>query len=200
MDADWVYLPDAATGCSYYVDLLTGATSWERPPVLDTAPSPRQVEHRKSLRRRSATKHAWIEYYDDAQGLPYYHNAQTGESVWVLPADDDDDEDVDEEEVMAAEAEAARRARHREHIVEEILSTEQTYVHALHTLMKVYIHPLRAVADAGAKKGAIFTQTELDAIFLNIEVWSRLPPACCHRLLPACCRPVAHSLPPPMRR
>ena len=40
---------------------------------------------------------------------------------------------------------------------------------ALKTLEKVYLDPLRMVAEAG-QKGAIFTHADLDAVFLNINV------------------------------
>ena len=33
--ADWVYLTDTATGCSYYANLQTRETSWHRPAELD---------------------------------------------------------------------------------------------------------------------------------------------------------------------
>ena len=173
--ADWVYLPDAASGAHYYADLATGTTCWERPPALDEVPTSSDNKPSRATRRRSTAK--WVEYLDEVQGLPYYYNELTGESVWVLPADEDDDEEADEEEATEAAEEWARRekaARHRERILDEIITTEQTYVAALQTLMKVYLDPLRAVADLPAGKGQIFTHDDLDAIFLNIEVITKV--------------------------
>lgn len=97
--------------------------------------------------------------------------------MWVLPADDDDDEDADEEveEEESAEEDMAQRekkARHREKILEEIIATEQSYVESLQCCLKVYLHPLRMVADV--PRGAIFSHDDLDAIFLNIEVIAKV--------------------------
>ena len=180
---NYVYLHDPATGHSYYADTVTGTTSWERPVILDEPPTSAAVviARRESFaveRRKSRSKVAakWVEYFDDAQGLPYYYNEATGESVWVLPADDDDDDGVDEDmEPGAAEEETAQREKvlkHRARILEEIESTERSYVDSLHVLMKVYLHPLRMVADV--PRGAIFTHDDLDAIFLNIELITKV--------------------------
>jgi hypothetical protein len=183
--ADWAYVPDAQSGAYYYANLATGETTWERPAVLDTpgasssstaAPKSRT----KSTRRGSVKKEAgkWVEFMDETQGLPYYYNEATGESVWVLPASDDEDEDMDgeapvedSEEVKAAEK-RAKRAEHRVRVLGEIVSTEQSYVDSLHTLKKVYLDPLRMVADS--PKGAIFSHADLDAIFLNVDTISKV--------------------------
>lgn len=128
--------------------------------------------------RKSTTPAKWVEYMDETQGIPYYYNEMTGESTWVLPADDDDDDDWEEEELAPADAadeEAKRKekaAAHRLKILEEILSTEQTYVSALHVCKKVYLDPLRMVADV--PKAAIFTHDDLDAIFLNLDVITKV--------------------------
>lgn len=180
----WVYLHDPATGCSYYADTVTGTTTWERPAVLDAPPESSLVVAARRVsfaadRRRSRSKSVaakWVEYFDETQGLPYYHNEATGESAWVLPADDDEDEDADEEEPShLVEEDVARREkalRHRERILEEIITTEQSYVANLHVLMKVYLHPLRMVANV--PRGAIFSHDDLDAIFLNIELITKV--------------------------
>ena len=170
--ADWVYLHDPVTSSHYYADLSTGETCWERPAALD---APRQVAaarepERSSVKREPAAR--WVEYMDATLNIPYYYNEATAESVWVLPADEDEDEEADEEESAEEEARREKAARHRERILEEIVTTEQTYVASLHTLMKVYLHPLRMVADV--PRGAIFTHDDLDAIFLNIEVITKV--------------------------
>ena len=50
---------------------------------------------------------------------------------------------------------------------DEVLASE-----ALQTLKKVYLDPLRMVADA--PRGVIFTHEELDAIFLNVDVITKV--------------------------
>jgi len=52
------------------------------------------------------------------------------------------------------------------------VSTEQSYVDALRCLTKVYVDPLRMVADV--PKGAIFSHADLDSIFLNITVITKV--------------------------
>ena len=172
---DWVYLYDEDSRTHYYADLTTGQTSWERPTVLDE-PAPSAAPQR--TRRRGSTKAnaaKWVEFFDEEQGLPYYYNEANGESVWVLPADDDDDDDDEDDPVTGNDEEAVRlekMARHRDKVIEEIIATEKTYVEALQCCLKVYLHPLRMVADV--PRGAIFSHDDLDAIFLNIEVIAKV--------------------------
>lgn len=146
----WVYLRDAATGLHYYANTVTRETSWQRPEELDIdIGSGRTRAASKGGRRGSAQKNAqWVEHWDDAQSLPYFFNELTGESLWVLPADDDDDDDWDDAELTAEEEVEAKAAKQREKnaarrlkILEEILSTETTYVTALKTLKKVRVMP-----------------------------------------------------------
>ena len=213
---DWVCLPDPSTGASYYANLVTGETTWERPVCLDdgscsatadtgcatTAAGPSSegeaavaalgastahpANQRRDERRRSVPKPRkasvagatkWIEYMDEEQGIPYYYNEGTGESVWVIPADDDDDYDLDEEgydEILADEAAEKRQKRieRRQRILKEILTTERSYVAALQVCKKVYLDPLRVVAEV--PQCAIFTHNDLDAIFLNIDLISKV--------------------------
>ena len=189
MASDWVYLPSGgAHDPYYYANVATGETQWERPPVLDGAPAvaaaatPKGVDEGSgttpaSRPRKTSTKktNKWVEYMDETHNLPYYYNEATGESTWVLPADDDDDDDDDIEEPSmdeAAMAKKEKREKTRAHVLEEILSTERTYVGALHTLKKVYLDPLRMVADA--PRGVIFSHVDLDSIFLNIDVIAKV--------------------------
>ena len=69
-----------------------------------------------------------------------------------------------------AEKRAARRLR----ILEEILLSERTYVQALMTLRKVYLDPLRMVSTLPAGKGQIFTNADIDVVFINIELIIRV--------------------------
>ena len=179
----WVYLPDGA-GKHYYADLTSGATTWERPAELDASPSAAAAVTPRQQGRRGSVKTAkWVEYMDETHGQPYFYNEVTGETAWFIPADDDDDIDDDEapavetssEEAAKEAAKAEKRAARRLKILEEILSTEESYVGALRTLGKVYVEPLRMVADVPeGKKGRIFTHAELDAIFLNITVITKV--------------------------
>ena len=74
---------------------------------------------------------------------------------------------VETAEAAKARAKAERRAMQRLKTLEEIIATERVYVERLNLTLKVYLTPLRLVADS--PKGAIFSHEELDAIFLNFE-------------------------------
>ena len=83
--ADWVYLTDTATGCSYYANLQTRETSWHRPaelddpaavaaagsssdaPAADVAAAPAEPTFVKM-------ENGWFRYTDDASGRFYYYN------------------------------------------------------------------------------------------------------------------------------
>ena len=75
--------------------------------------------------------------------------------------------EVETAEAAKARAKAERRAMQRLKTLEEIIATERVYVERLNLTLKVYLTPLRLVADS--PKGAIFSHEELDAIFLNFE-------------------------------
>ena len=74
----------------------------------------------------------------------------------------------------AAEADAAvaahKREKKRTRVIEELIASEKSYVASLQILVRVYIAPLRAVADAAADRGRIFSHEDLDLIFLNVEL------------------------------
>jgi len=193
-DHAWAYLPDGR-GNSYYANLTTGETSWERPASLDRpatgsgAPSPRRYSVKK-VGALAVAAAIWREYMSEEHGQVYYYNETTGETAWVIPADDDDDIEEDEavedteatreatreanaeEEAAKAAAKAEKIAARRLKILAEIESTESSYVSSLRTLMKVYVEPLRMVQNA--PRGVIFTAAELDAIFLNVQMIAKV--------------------------
>ena len=96
--ADWVYLTDTATGCSYYANLQTRETSWHRPaelddpaavaaagsssdaPAADAAAAPAEPTFVKM-------ENGWFRYTDDASGRFYYYNKNTQKTKWSVPAD-----------------------------------------------------------------------------------------------------------------
>jgi len=71
-------------------------------------------------------------------------------------------------EASELEVKAQKRAARRLKILEEVVSSEAKYVQALQTLEKVYMIPMRMVADQ--PKGAIFQHADLDAVFINMDV------------------------------
>ena len=40
----------------------------------------------------------WEEYWDEETGMPYYHNHETGETVWKDPTEDDTAVDASQKE------------------------------------------------------------------------------------------------------
>ena len=133
--ADWVYLTDTATGCSYYANLQTRETSWHRPaelddpaavaaagsssdaPAADAAAAPAEPTFVKM-------ENGWFRYTDDASGRFYYYNKNTQKTKWSVPADalpagdagyassksigGDDDVDAPEENVYVRRLSGAR--------------------------------------------------------------------------------------------
>ena len=65
---------------------------------------------------------------------------------------------------------AHKREKKRTRVIEELIASEKSYVASLQILVRVYIAPLRAVADAAADRGRIFSHEDLDLIFLNVEL------------------------------
>ena len=151
----WLQYEDEASGRFYYYNMHTQQCQWSMP-----------AEARPVL---SATR-------------------ETFDAIAVGNADDagheeeetDDEDLVDEpDEYTASEPpsprqdltqKAADRAARRLKILEEILDSERTYVKSLGILKKVYVLPLRTVADSSVKKGQIFTQHDLDAVFINVDL------------------------------
>jgi hypothetical protein len=72
----WVELLDESSGCVYYYNLWTKASSWERPPEMDGLPSETTEDPPTS---------AWVEYWDENVGAAYYYNVDTGEATWAPP-------------------------------------------------------------------------------------------------------------------
>lgn len=64
---DWVECYDEGSGLNYYLNSVTGESTWTKPEV-----------HAES---------SWIEKYDDSSGRSYYYNSVTYETVWDRPAD-----------------------------------------------------------------------------------------------------------------
>ena len=103
-------------------------------------------------------------------------NDETRESAY-FSADEFVDGAEDEsaaQAAAAAEADAAvaahKREKKRTRVIEELIASEKSYVASLQILVRVYIAPLRAVADAAADRGRIFSHEDLDLIFLNVEL------------------------------
>jgi len=74
----WVQELDQQSGYPYYVNLVTGESSWERPEV----PVPTQGAADKLS---AVLPENWIEQLDPVSGYPFYVNTLTGESSWEQP-------------------------------------------------------------------------------------------------------------------
>ena len=187
--ADWALLTDSATGLSYYANLATRETTWRAPPGIDEpliVPTGRgwvQLEDAATgslyyFHKASGTS-SWKMPAIDACDATAFEAGLRDEPEGTGEEEYDDDDNVDDgdsdspsESSSSAisrrpsspvvDDKAAKRAARRLKILEEILLSERTYVHALSMLRKVYLVPLRTVADHGKP---IFTHHDLDEIF-----------------------------------
>jgi len=171
----WFKYVDDSSGESYYYNKLTQETQWTMPAGALPAGG-------AELGRRSMDP-GYDESDDDVAPPPLPTDAA------ARAAEDDIDapeENVfvrrlsfsgggaaasaapEEDEAQKLREKAEKRAARRLKILEEVLASERTYVKALQTLEKVYMVPLRMVADQ--PKGAIFKHEDLDAVFLNMDV------------------------------
>ena len=66
MQGGYQKMTDPATGRDYYVNMVTGQTSWTKPPGFVDQPSP------------------WAPL-QDSTGRTYYYNAATGQTSWQPP-------------------------------------------------------------------------------------------------------------------
>ena len=156
----WFQYEDTATGRFYYYHKHTKESTWTMPD--EARPTPESE-------RDAVVFEAGMSAEPEGMG-----------------EEDEDDGSVDEPDEMGSDdgekpgmLEAYRSARasisekrlaRRPKILEEILLSERTYVQALSTLQRVYLVPLRTVADMPAGKGQIFDHTDLDTVFVNIEL------------------------------
>lgn len=153
--AGWFQYEDMVTGRFYYYNHRTRQTVWKMPAEAKPPPAA-------------------------ARDSAVFGSAESGDDEEEETDDGEEDEDEDEVEevqrrsqtemVKQAAEKRAKRAAKRLRILEEIMLTERTYVQALRTLKKVYLLPLRTVADLPAGRGQIFTHSDLDAIFVNIDL------------------------------
>lgn len=79
----WVELLDEASGYVYYFNILSKASSWERPPEMDAC-SP-EVDASTSITTPPPSSSEWVEYWDENVGAAYYYNVKTGEATWAPP-------------------------------------------------------------------------------------------------------------------
>ena len=189
LENGWFQYKDDRTGRSYYYNLRTQHVEWSAPPDSGAA---RRGTHQCSL------EDDYISSDDEAMPPPIPHGAMGGSEV------DEDDIDGAEDNVLVqhldgsqkpklgrepsksqveteaeeaarkAKEKAERRAANRINNLKEFVQSERKYVDKIHVLEKVYVDPLRMVADMGASKGAIFSHADLDAVFLNISVISKV--------------------------
>mmetsp|Transcript_4675 Transcript_4675/g.10994 ORF Transcript_4675/g.10994 Transcript_4675/m.10994 type:complete len:1065 (-) Transcript_4675:124-3318(-) len=79
---------------------------------------------------------------------------------------------ADQAAIDKAAQKAAKRKRTRQRVIEEILSSEESYVSSLSTLCDVFIYPLKNMARDPSK--TILNQGEIDTVFSNIQLLKQL--------------------------
>jgi hypothetical protein len=71
---DWTECYDESSGLNYYLNSVTGESTWTRPVIESAAASSTPV---------------WVESWDETSGRYYYYNTITYATVWDRPADFD---------------------------------------------------------------------------------------------------------------
>ena len=84
----WSRMTDPNTGRTYYQNQMTGESRW----ADDLAPDNNLTNTVNPAHARSMTQEekdlkfwGWEEHVDSATGVPFFHNAQTGETSWERP-------------------------------------------------------------------------------------------------------------------
>ena len=95
-------------GDTYYYDVVTGVSSWEKPPNLCITEADLREWYTQRNREAKAApneeqeadgaaddsrldvvargpENKWVEYSDDATGTAYYHDVLSGQTVWEKP-------------------------------------------------------------------------------------------------------------------
>ena len=105
----WVEQMDPSSGLPYYYNAETNETTWER-PVTETAAPPSEAEEpleevqvddepvaveetpatadeepTEAVAEEEELPEGWVEQIDPSSGLPYFFNAETGETTWERP-------------------------------------------------------------------------------------------------------------------
>ena len=96
--ADWVETQDDDEGRTYYYNVKTEETTWEKPEGFDNQKKNAESSGISPVRPQSPSEEEnkgpvmpgnWVEYEDD-EGRLYYYNSETQQTVWDKPADFDD--------------------------------------------------------------------------------------------------------------
>ena len=67
----WIEEIDEASGCTYYVNSLTGKSQWEQPDVLQRSAQGKTLP--------------WRKFIDEESGKLYFANLDTGQTQWARP-------------------------------------------------------------------------------------------------------------------
>ncbi|KAJ0398609.1 hypothetical protein P43SY_005234 [Pythium insidiosum] len=81
----WVELFDEESGCVYYYNRETTASTWEKPVELAGEAPAETAAAADGVSPSVGPAPLWVEYWDDSVGTSYYYNTQTGEATWAAP-------------------------------------------------------------------------------------------------------------------
>eukprot|EP01031_Cornospumella_fuschlensis_P029760 gene29760-35935_t len=84
-ESEWEEVYDESYGKSYYVNKLTGETSWEKPVDFIAASSHAEANPAVAPPGGTNNESEWMEQLDETSGKVYYYNTLTNEVSWEKP-------------------------------------------------------------------------------------------------------------------
>ena len=178
LENGWFQYSDDQTGRAYYYNVHTRATEWARPPEArarkgsieddyvsddESAPPPTPPGALQSSKMGDDDDDDIDGAEDDVIVRHHSLVRETADGDPRLEAGPEEDGATQEaeaarlslKEAFKAAEKSARRKANRVNNLKEFVKSERTYVDKLHVLEKVFVDPLRMVADPGRTQWAL---------------------------------------------